>query len=65
MTGTIHVPQQWFTCITCFGDSPSKGVCLACSKTCHQGHDLVDRGVSGFYCDCGAGEVGCVKCVAN
>lgn len=64
MTSTTHVLQQWFNCSTCFGDSHAKGVCLACSKRCHKGHTLIDRGVSAFFCDCGSGEYG-IMCIAD
>lgn len=65
ITSTTHVFQQWFNCLTCFGTSPTKGVCVGCSKRCHKGHALIDRGVSDFYCDCGDGIEGCVKCIAG
>ena len=48
-------PQKWYYCKTC-GLINNAGCCEACSKICHQGHEVefADKSTS-FFCDCGAG----------
>ncbi|XP_063378144.1 putative E3 ubiquitin-protein ligase UBR7 [Cydia fagiglandana] len=51
--------QAVYACLTCCNDAkndPDKraGVCLACSLTCHENHDLVELYTKrNFRCDCG------------
>ncbi|XP_061729667.1 putative E3 ubiquitin-protein ligase UBR7 [Cydia pomonella] len=51
--------QAVYACLTCCNDAkndPDKraGVCLACSLTCHENHDLVELYTKrNFCCDCG------------
>ncbi|XP_034827301.1 putative E3 ubiquitin-protein ligase UBR7 [Maniola hyperantus] len=51
--------QALYACMTCCADAkndPTKraGVCLACSLTCHENHDLVELYTKRtFKCDCG------------
>ncbi|XP_047985789.1 putative E3 ubiquitin-protein ligase UBR7 [Leguminivora glycinivorella] len=51
--------QAVYACLTCCSDAkndPEKraGVCLACSLTCHENHDLVELYTKrNFRCDCG------------
>ncbi|CAK1600523.1 unnamed protein product [Parnassius mnemosyne] len=51
--------QALYACMTCCSDAkidPSKraGVCLACSLTCHENHELIELYTKrNFRCDCG------------
>ncbi|KAI8422861.1 hypothetical protein MSG28_006603 [Choristoneura fumiferana] len=51
--------QALYACLTCCSEAkedPSKraGVCLACSLTCHENHDLIELYTKrNFCCDCG------------
>ncbi|XP_045768941.1 putative E3 ubiquitin-protein ligase UBR7 [Maniola jurtina] len=51
--------QALYACMTCCADAkndPTKraGVCLACSLTCHENHDLIELYTKrNFKCDCG------------
>ena len=47
--------QSIYSCRTCFkATGQLKGVCYACSISCHTRHDLVDLGFRrAFKCDCG------------
>ncbi|XP_041988113.1 putative E3 ubiquitin-protein ligase UBR7 [Aricia agestis] len=51
--------QAIYACMTCCSgakDDPSKraGVCLACSLTCHENHELIELYTKrNFRCDCG------------
>jgi hypothetical protein len=60
ITGKNFVNQKWFMCKDC-DLSGNTGCCEVCANICHKGHQLEERNVSGFFCDCGAGE-GKVKC---
>lgn len=54
--------QSFYNCITC-GLVDGLSCCEACAKICHYGHQLVPRGVTECYCDCGAGKTEtCVSC---
>eukprot|EP01080_Neovahlkampfia_damariscottae_P009335 gene9335-1422_t len=55
VTGPTFTQQKWYFCKDC-DLVEHKGCCESCAKTCHKGHNLVERSVSSFYCDCGAGE---------
>ncbi|XP_063530415.1 putative E3 ubiquitin-protein ligase UBR7 isoform X2 [Cydia strobilella] len=51
--------QAVYACLTCCNDAKNDldkraGVCLACSLTCHENHDLVELYTKrNFRCDCG------------
>ncbi|CAB3996752.1 E3 ubiquitin- ligase UBR7, partial [Paramuricea clavata] len=49
--------QALYACLTCTPAAPDSdlaGVCLACSLSCHDGHDLVELYTKrNFQCDCG------------
>lgn len=47
--------QALYACLTCCpAGSPRAGVCLACSLTCHEKHELVELYTKrDFRCDCG------------
>jgi len=51
--------QALYACVTCIPESksdPTKraGICLACSYSCHEGHDLIELYTRrNFRCDCG------------
>ncbi|XP_028398643.1 putative E3 ubiquitin-protein ligase UBR7 [Dendronephthya gigantea] len=49
--------QALYACLTCTPATPendSAGVCLACSLSCHDGHELVELYTKrNFRCDCG------------
>ena len=54
--------QPFYNCITC-NLVNGLGCCEACARVCHAGHQLVKKGNTECYCDCGAGEVrSCVQC---
>lgn len=56
--------QALYACITCIPDvktdlSKSAGICLACSYSCHEGHDLIELYTKrNFRCDCGNSKFG-------
>lgn len=58
--------QALYACTTCIpADSEQKqgGVCLACSYSCHEGHELVELYTKrNFRCDCGNSLFGGNKC---
>merc|ERR1711981_350513 len=61
VSGSNFVNQSWHYCFTC-GLVGTEGVCGACAKTCHKGHNVSEAMRStAFYCDCGAGAKG-LKC---
>ena len=50
--------QPLYACLTCLpadaDPSVPAGVCLACSYSCHEGHELVELYTKrNFRCDCG------------
>lgn len=62
-TGKNMENQHIWRCKTC-RLIYNRGVCDACAKICHQGHELEDGGSHPFYCDCGSGEGPCqCKCL--
>lgn len=60
--------QALYACVTCIPESktdPSKraGVCLACSYSCHENHELIELYTKrNFRCDCGNSKFGEKKC---
>ena len=53
-TGKKFIKQKVFACLTC-NVTPENylGICEACAKKCHVGHDIrFDSVQSDFYCDC-------------
>ncbi|KAK3917686.1 Putative E3 ubiquitin-protein ligase [Frankliniella fusca] len=58
--------QALYACITCIpadSDKERGGVCLACSYSCHENHDLVELYTKrNFRCDCGNSKFGGNKC---
>lgn len=63
VTDREFAQQVWYTCRTC-SSKDNAGCCMACANNCHKGHKIVisPKSPSSFYCDCGAGELGGVKC---
>lgn len=61
--------QAIYSCMTCVPESrndPSKraGICLACSLTCHESHDLIELYTKRhFRCDCGNAKMTAVRCL--
>ncbi len=51
-TGRTRSVQEWRECKTCDLTFPL-GVCLPCTHTCHEGHELGDVRKTLFFCDCG------------
>lgn len=57
-----------YACLTCTPEArsdPKKraGVCLACSYSCHEGHEMVELYTKrDFRCDCGTMKILAVKC---
>ena len=45
--------QRWFICASCglYG-SDDVGICEACAHYCHDGHAILDLGVSDKCCKC-------------
>ena len=43
--------QEMFACMTC-GITFGRFVCLTCSRSCHEGHDVQIAGFGPGYCDC-------------
>jgi hypothetical protein len=58
-TGSTYVKHAFFECITC-GFTKGKGFCQVCKEKCHSGHDVREKGIQLFYCDCGS--AGADKC---
>ncbi|XP_037052410.1 putative E3 ubiquitin-protein ligase UBR7 [Bradysia coprophila] len=60
--------QALYACLTCNPEArtdPTKraGVCLACSYSCHDGHDMVELYTKrNFRCDCGTAKILAVRC---
>ncbi|XP_034250247.1 putative E3 ubiquitin-protein ligase UBR7 [Thrips palmi] len=58
--------QALYACTTCIpanSEQKQGGVCLACSYSCHEGHDLVELYTKrNFRCDCGNSLFGGNKC---
>jgi len=44
--------QHWYNCFTC-DLKWEEGCCSACSRICHDGHDVAYASFSNFLCDCG------------
>uniref|UniRef100_A0A336M6B8 CSON012780 protein n=1 Tax=Culicoides sonorensis TaxID=179676 RepID=A0A336M6B8_CULSO len=61
--------QAIYSCLTCCKESkedPEKraGICLACSLTCHENHELVELYTKrNFRCDCGGAKMRSVRCL--
>jgi len=48
------VRQALYACLTCCPADSAGGVCLACTYSCHDGHDIVELYTKrNFCCDCG------------
>jgi len=54
-TKKCHTQQPWWHCKTCYPKS-NMGCCQVCAMHCHQGHELIKKEPSPFFCDCGAGD---------
>ncbi|KAL9953083.1 hypothetical protein ACROYT_G040443 [Oculina patagonica] len=56
--------QALYACGTCSpADVEPAGVCLACTLTCHEGHELYELYTKrNFRCDCGNKKFGSLKC---
>lgn len=60
--------QALYACLTCTPEARNDatkraGVCLACSYSCHDGHDMVELYTKrNFRCDCGTAKILAVKC---
>ncbi|MED6276013.1 putative E3 ubiquitin-protein ligase ubr7, partial [Characodon lateralis] len=56
--------QALYACNTCTPQgSEAAGICLACSYTCHEGHDLFELYTKrNFRCDCGNGKFSGLQC---
>lgn len=55
LTGRTYARQDWYQCHTCPDMGGLNGCCLACVRTCHDGHDVSLREIgASFFCDCGA-----------
>ena len=62
--GTNLAECHVYCCKTC-GMKDDVGICNVCAERCHQGHNLVDKGVwYEFTCSCGTTRTG-AKCVAK
>ena len=61
VSGSHFMEQHWYFCYTCNLTS-SKGMCSACARHCHAGHDVVYSRKSRFFCDCGAGSSNLPRC---
>lgn len=49
--------QKFYRCLTCnLTPMNSLGVCEACARNCHKGHDIRFSGIYTAFCDC------CKKC---
>ena len=56
--------QHVYKCLTC-KQGENEGVCAVCAKVCHSGHELEDRGINPFFCDCGSGSIKGFQCRCN
>lgn len=58
--------QALYSCLTCIPAAPAAdvaGMCLACSLSCHDGHELVELYTKrNFRCDCGNDKFDNFKC---
>jgi len=55
--------QALYACLTCCPGSAAAGVCLACSYSCHDGHEIVELYTKrNFCCDCGNEKFSDRKC---
>jgi len=55
--------QPLYACLTCCPGSAAAGVCLACSYSCHDGHEIVELYTKReFCCDCGNEKFNGRKC---
>lgn len=54
--GKVGKKQEWYQCLTCWGGESQFGCCEMCAEECHNGHKLVNKGLSqtgAAVCDCG------------
>ena len=52
--GETFVEQPFYECVTCeLTLEKGTGICRACARTCHAGHDVGFVGRIKAYCDCG------------
>ncbi|XP_015606097.1 protein purity of essence isoform X2 [Cephus cinctus] len=56
--------QHWYHCHTC-NMVDGVGVCTACARVCHRGHDVTYAKYGNFFCDCGAKEDGSCQAMIN
>lgn len=73
-TSTFSIPQGYvkrqalYACLTCMPEARTDakqraGVCLACSYSCHSGHDLIELYTKrAFRCDCGTSRILAIRC---
>lgn len=60
--------QALYACLTCSPEARTDakqraGVCLACSYSCHSGHELIELYTKrAFRCDCGTSRILAVRC---
>lgn len=60
--------QALFACLSCTPEARTDakkraGICLACSYSCHIGHDLIELHTKRtFRCDCGTAKILAVRC---
>lgn len=53
ITGNNFILQKFYRCLTCKLTPINKcGVCEACARKCHKGHDIRFAEVCSSYCDC-------------
>lgn len=50
--------HNFYRCLTC-GSSENDAICVNCIKTCHKNHQIQFIRHDRFFCDCGAGALGC------
>lgn len=52
-TGRSYSLQRWYSCATCgLASEIGQGVCEACAKTCHKGHQCAYVSDANSFCDC-------------
>ena len=54
--GKVQRSQDWYECVTCWGEGSKYGCCTFCAAECHISHKLIphsSRPIPHFYCDCG------------
>lgn len=60
--------QALFACLSCTPEARTDakkraGICLACSYSCHIGHEMVELHTKrAFRCDCGTAKILAVRC---